>query len=226
MSNNVKFKSKWFDKCIRDYLGLAIDEPITKEALNTIKYLYVSTTHDYELAFGKGDLPKGFYFEYVGEEWECCCVYNPGKYESLDDFTKVIDWDNGRKILTLRSEIVKALEEENELEELASEADMDKFHESVKMYYAESEDFDGLIEDEETCDWGILIPEDFANLTGLEVIRFMDCGTEIHRLAFIKELSNLKVLELGEVRLENMEGIEKILELDVICIWPEFYYFD
>ena len=57
----------------------------------------------------------------------------------------------------------------------------------------ESEDFDGLIEDEETCDWGILIPEDFANLTGLEVIRFMDCETEIHRLAFIKEFFNCEL---------------------------------
>lgn len=224
MNNNIHFKSKWFEKCIRDYLELGENEPITKNVLSTIKYLYVSTTHDYELAFGNGDLPKGFYFDDVGDEWSCCCVFNPRKYNSLEDFIKIIDWDNERKIMTLRTEVVEVIEEEMRLYECADESEMEKFHASVKRYHAGSEDFVGLVEDKDTFDMGILIPEDFAHLVGLETIRFMDCETEIHRLAFIRELPNLKVLELGQVCLENMEGVEKLQELDAICIWPEFYY--
>lgn len=223
MNNNVYFKSKWFEKCIRDYLELGEDEPITKNVLSAIKYLYVGTTHDYELAFGKGDLPKGFYFEDVGDEWKCC-VCNPGRYASLNDFIQIVDWGYGRKVLTLRREILKEMEEEKPLYELASKTEMDKFHASVKRYYAESEDFVGLVEDEETCDMGILIPEDFAYLVGLETIRFMDCETEIHRLGFMRELPNLRVLELGQVRLENMEGIERLEGLETLCIWPKIYY--
>ena len=56
MNNNVCFKSKWFEKCIRDYLKVGADESITEEMLASI------TTHDYELAFGKEELPIPFEF--------------------------------------------------------------------------------------------------------------------------------------------------------------------
>lgn len=224
MNNTGCFQSKWFERCIRDYLGIGANEPITKEDLSAIKYLYVGTTHDYELAFGKCDLPKGFYFEDAGDEWNCCCVFNPGKYSSMEEFIKIIEWGYGRKILTLRKEIVENIEEEMRSYEWADESEMNKFHASVKRYHAEPQDFEGLEEDEETCDWGILNPEDFAYLTGLETIRFMDCEVEIHRLDFLQELANLKVLELGQVCLENLDGIEKFSELEALCIWPEFYY--
>lgn len=144
----VTFQSRWLERCIRDYLGLGAEEPITESALSVITYLYVTTTHGYEIAFGKGDLPKGFYFEDAGDEWECCCVSNPGKYGTLEAFVKVMDWENDRKILSLKKETVKAIEEESDLR------------------------------------------------------------------------------EPGEVRLWTMQGTERLLELEELCIWPEFYYCD
>lgn len=56
MSKKIEFQSKWFERCIRDYLELSLDEPITQETLDVIKYLYVTTNY-YEIGFGKGDLP-------------------------------------------------------------------------------------------------------------------------------------------------------------------------
>ena len=226
MDKAVKFQSKWLERCIRAYLELGAEEPITKEALSVIKYLYLTTTNSCEIAFGQGDLPKGFYFEDAGDEWEDCCVSNPGKYKTLEDFVKVIDWGYDRKILSLKQETMKAIEEEAYLREQKDEAAMRKFNMSVKHYHAKNEDFNSLEENEETCDWGILVPDDFAYLTHLEVIRLMDCETEIHSLAFLKDLPKLRVLELGEIRLETMQGIEKLLELEELCIWPEFYYCD
>lgn len=221
MNYNVSFQSKWFERCIRDYLGLGESEQITQEDLNTIKYLYVGTTHEYVIAFGKDSLPEGFWFEDAGDEWECCCVYNPSRYQCLNEYIKVINWNNGRNVLTLRTEIEQSIQQEIEY---ANKEQMKQFSNSIKYYYAKNEDMDGLEEDEETCDMGLLIPEDFAYLTGLEAIRFMDCELEIHRMAFLRQLPKLKVLELGAIRLENMEGIEKFKELEALCIWPEYYY--
>ena len=36
----INFKSKWFEKCIRDYLQIQ-DEPVTQEQLNLIRYFTV-----------------------------------------------------------------------------------------------------------------------------------------------------------------------------------------
>uniref|UniRef100_UPI00405747E9 hypothetical protein n=1 Tax=Agathobacter sp. TaxID=2021311 RepID=UPI00405747E9 len=47
---------------------------------------------------------------------------------------------------------------------------------------------------------------------------------KIHSLAFLWELPNLKVLELGGMHLESMDGTEWFLELEELCIWPDFYY--
>ena len=48
----IQFQSRWFEKCIRDYLGIA-DRKITTEDVSVIKYLYVSTTDGYFLGFGR-----------------------------------------------------------------------------------------------------------------------------------------------------------------------------
>ena len=66
--NEIKFKSKWFEKCIRDYLGLT-DEIITEEELGRIKYLYVSTNNDFELVFGSQELKIPFSFSNSSDEW-------------------------------------------------------------------------------------------------------------------------------------------------------------
>lgn len=70
-----------------------------------------------------------------------------------------------------------------------------------------------------TYDYGILYPEDFAHLNNLEVVRLMSCETEIHSLAFLEPLSKIRVLEVGQVRLHTLEGLDKIIGLEKLCIW-------
>lgn len=103
---------------------------------------------------------------------------------------------------------------------------MSLFEESVKKYIPEDEDFEGLVEDEETNDCGILVAEDFMHLRNLEVLRLTDCQQEIHDLSFLRKLTKLRVLELGEVQLSTLEGTERILDMEELCIWPTFYYYD
>ena len=115
MIKKIEFQSKWFERCIRDYLELSFDEPITQEALDVIKYLYVTTNY-YEIGFGKGDLPKrDFGFDDTGEEWDCC-VHNPSRFESFDKLIRVGDLNYVTYqllTLTVRKEIEVICEEEN-----------------------------------------------------------------------------------------------------------------
>ncbi len=227
MSEKIEFQSKWFERCIRDYLKLSFDEPIIQEALDIIKYLYV-TTNDYEIGFGKGDLPKhDFGFDDTGEEWDYC-VQNPGRFENFDKLIKVGDVNYGTYqflTLTVRKEIEAICEKENDSRDYDEEG-MALFEESVKKYMPEDDEFDGLEEDEETNDCGILVAEDFTYLRNLEVLRLMDCQQEIHDLSFLRNLTKLRVLELGEVQLSTLEGTERILDMEELCIWPAFSYYD
>ena len=56
-------------------------------------------------------------------------------------------------------------------------------------------------------------------MTGLEVVRLMSCETEIHNLKFLTALSKLRVLEIGEVFLDTVEGLEALIGLEKLCIW-------
>ena len=218
MSNNICFKSKWFEKCLRDYLGLDTDVPITEEMLASIKYLYVSTTNDYELAFGKEELPVPFKFRNAGDEWNFRCISYTGRFQNLEEFVEIRK-RSSNTVLCLNDELLK---QEKELQK--NKADLNKelmndFEENIKTYWAEEEDYEGLTEDEDSYDLGMLFSEDFAYFTNLETVRLMSCEIEIHSLKFLEALSKLKVLEIGEVRLHDLDGLNKLIGLDKLCIW-------
>lgn len=218
MNNNVCFKSKWFEKCIRNYLEIEADDPITEALLAPIKYLYVSTTHDYELAFGKKNLPMQFEFSNAGDEWRSACITDTGRFQSFDEFAEIHNWGSDI-VLYLKKEI---LEMEEELQADAPAVDtiaMKLFEESVKTYWAEPEDYEGLEHAEDSFDMGMLVADDFTYLTNLETVRLMSCEVEIHSLRFLESLANLKVLEIGEVRLHGLAGLDKLIGLDNLCIW-------
>ena len=217
MNNNICFQSKWFEKCMRNYLEVGADTPITESMLVAIKYLYVSTTNDYELAFGKQKLPVQFEFSNAGDEWLNACIADTGRFQSLDEFVEIRNWGSNM-VLSLKKNIL-AKEELRAGVPAADTIAMELFEKSVKTYWAREEDYEGLTEDEDTCDMGMLVAEDFAYLTGLEVVRFMSCQIEIHSLRFLEPLANLKVLEIGEVRLHELAGLDKLIGLDKLCIW-------
>lgn len=47
----------------------------------------------------------------------------------------------------------------------------------------------------------------------------MSCQTEIHSLRFLEDLPELRILEIGEVFLNDLEGLEKLIGLEKLCIW-------
>lgn len=215
----VKFKSKWFEKCIRDYLGIN-DRAVTDEDLRVIKYLYVTTTDSYEIGFGSGDLPKKFEFSDCGDEWSFCCLDDTSSYDNIEEFIDIRDWGEQKEISLKRDFVEKQMQRDfEEFEEDVDETAMQEFESSVKKYVAEEDDFKGLERDEKTYDYGILSPDDFSYLKGLEVVRFMSCETEIHSLKFLNGLTKLRVLELGQVSLNTLEGIEELIGLEKLCIW-------
>lgn len=214
--SEITFQSKWFEKCIRDYLQIG-DRPITLEDLSVIKYFYVATTHSHDLQFGKDSLPPVFCFDDAGDEWNCCCISNTGNYKSIEEFITINEWF-GHKELEIKEEVLDA---ESELPDdvFSEEAAMQEFMKSVKKYMAESDDYDGVEEDEEAGTSGMIFPEDFVYFTNVEVVRLMSCEQDIHSLKFLKSFPKLRVLEVGEVRLSDLEGIEKLIGLEKLAIW-------
>lgn len=205
--SEVKFQTKWIERSLRDYFGLNEDAAITSELLGEIKYLFVTTTHSYEIGFGKGVLPKNFEFDDAGDEWGCCTVEDTAQFSSIEEFAKIRNWGD-RFVLRLLKEDWKDTESD----------DMTEFNSTVKMYAPEDSDYEGLEEDEE-CNLGIISADDLKYFTNAEVVRLMSCETEIHSISFIKDMKNLRVLEIGEVRFADTEGFDKLLNLEKLCIW-------
>lgn len=234
--NEIKFKSKWFEKCIRDYLQIQ-EGPITQEQLNVIKYFTVETTHSLAIAFGSEKLPVKFDFVDAGDEWDCCCISDTGKYGNIESF---IDVETYGKFTFLKikeealeaeealKEVRAALEDEADSKKTAKEmfqemkeqkAVMKAFMNNVKEYWPKEEDYAGIEEDENACNSGMIFPEDFEYLKNVEVLRLKTCEWDVHTLKFLKELPKVKILEVGEVRLTDLEGIEKLVGLDKLTIW-------
>lgn len=241
----IQFASRWLERCVRDYLGIA-DGAVTEEDVSVIKYLYVSTTNGYFLGFGKGVLPDDFMFSDAGDEWNVCCLHNTAKYAAIEEFLDIADWGNCKEISIKEAlpedgfddvaygneedlsddecDAEEASDKERPGDEASDDGDtgsagMEEFEGSVKIYETQDSDFEGLVQDEETYDYGVLSPDDFSHFTNLEVVRLMSCETEIHSLAFLKALPKLRILEVGEVRLNTLDGLEKLIGLEKLCVW-------
>lgn len=216
--SEIVFKSKWFEKCVRDYLQIG-DGPITQEDLNCIKYIEVQTTNGFSLQFGKDSLPKVFEFNDAGDEW-WCCISDTGKYNNLDEFITIREWGEVND-LKIKKEILE-LESKIEEQEEYDEASMAQFMQSVKEYWAEESDFEAVEkheEAEEDDEIEMVFGEDIAYFAHLEALRLMSCECNIHSLKFLNALPLLRVLEVGEVGLYDLEGIEKLIGLEKLCIW-------
>ncbi len=221
----LNFRSKWFERCVRNYLGIET-RAITDEDVGEIKYLFVATTHSYELGFAKILPPELFQTcacPDAGDEWYCACIENTGKYRTAQDIVELRreSLEAGCSIYTLRlrEELPRFEYSLTPAGYYANRKVMEKFDKSVTRCYAKSSDFDGLEKDEVTCDYGMLAPEDFALLPNLEVLRLMSCEREIHSLKFLESLPQLRVLELGELFLNDLEGLDKLIGLEKLCIW-------
>ena len=221
----LHFQSRWFERCLRDYLGIE-DRPITEEDVQEIRYLLVSTTHSYELGFAKSLPPELFQtcaFQDSGDEWDCACIENTGQYASIQDFLEieVSNLEIGYQVheLRLKQEIACFEYDGSPVSCQRAQRVMRDFDRSVKRYGVQDADFEGLTEDETTCDYGLLAPEDFACLPNLEVLRLMSCQQEIHSLQFLEALPKLRILEVGEVFLNSLAGLSKLIGLEKLCIW-------
>lgn len=222
----LKFQSKWFEQCLRDFLGTG-ERALTDEDIQKIKYLFVSTTHSYELGFATELLPELFQtcaFQDSGDEWFSECIEHTGRYHAAGDFLEIesASREENRQVFTLRlKKEVPRFESGNvpAARRFAVRKAMQDFDKGVKRYSPQNSDFNGLTENEITGDYGILVPEDFAQLAHLEVLRLMSCQTEIHSLGFLGDLPELRILEIGEVFLNDLKGIEQLIGLEKLCIW-------
>ena len=176
-------------------------------------------------------------FPDAGDEWDCCCISDTGKYTNADDFIDIdkddefIYLDIKEEVLEAEEELIEALgemEEKEEPKKTAKEifqemkeqkAIMKAFMDSVKEYYPDDEDYEGIEEDEDLRESGIIFPEDFAWLKNVEVLRLKSCQWDIHTLSFLKDLLKLRILEVGEVALTDLNGIEKLIGLEKLTIW-------
>ena len=207
--SEIKFRSKFLERCIREYLDLS-DAPITDTALAQIKYLRIATTHDHELSLGKGTLPKAFYFDDAGDEWNFCSLDDTGRFACIEDFLDIAEYYPPNKELSIKDE----LRQENWNEPSYNEAAMQSFNDDVVTYWAEEKDYQFTGENDE-----LFFPEDFAFFTNVEVLRLNGCEQDIHSIAFINGMKKLRILEVGEVRLHNMDGTEKFIGLEKLCVW-------
>lgn len=219
--SEINFQSKWFERSLKDFLGIE-NRAVTSEDVQEIKYLFVTTTHGYGVGFAKFLPPELFQtclFCDAGDEWECECIEATGRYQTVEDFlefdTLNLTIDHQVRTIRIKQEIKRF---EGRCSKEARKV-MKAFEKSVKVYGTQDSDFDGLKEDEATCDYGILVPKDFSYLTNLQVLRLMSCQTEIHSLKFLETLTKLRILEIGEVFLNELDGLERLIGLEKLCVW-------
>ncbi|MCH5138315.1 hypothetical protein JMF89_14035, partial [Clostridiaceae bacterium UIB06] len=121
--------------------------------------------------------------------------------------------------LELKEEVLDDQEDifDEELEKISMESS--KFEESLVRF----EPYEGCYikeeYEEDAENESLLNTDDFKHFTELEGLRFMDCCIEIHKINFLKNLNKLRILELGTVSLESLDGLEKLKNLEEICIW-------
>ncbi|EKQ56082.1 MULTISPECIES: hypothetical protein [unclassified Clostridium] len=208
----IKLKSKWLEDCLCKILDKK-DNILKEEYLKKIKYIRIGTSNDYELQLSLQAPPKKFIPSDCGDEYECCCIYNVTKFNSIDEFLEINKWSDSYS-LELKEEVV---EEQSNIFDRESEnisMESSKFEESLESFAPYEEEYEDDAENE-----SLLNTDDFKYFTELEGLRFMDCCIEIHKIDFLKVLNKLRILELGTVSLESIDGVEELKNLEELCIW-------
>ncbi len=207
--SEIRFRSKFLERCIKSFLGLD-GKSVTSEALAQIKYLRIATTHDHELSLGTGVLPKNFYFDDAGDEWNFHSLDDTGRFKFIEDFIDIAEYYPPNKELKIKDEL--CCEDWND--PCYDEEAMRVFNDSIETFWAEEEDYSFAGENDE-----LFFAEDFAYFTNVEVLRLNGCEQDIHNVEFLNTMNRLRVLELGEISLTSMEGTEKLIGLEKLCIW-------
>lgn len=213
----IKLKSKWLQDCLCKFLGKK-DNTLKEEDLKKIKYIRIGTSNDYELQLSLQTPPEKFIPSDCGDEYEYCCIYNTKRFNSIDEFIEIEKWSDSYS-LELKEEVLEEQEDifDEEFEKISMESS--KFEKSLVKF----EPYEGCYIKEEYAEAAenesLLNTDDFKHFTELEGLRFMDCCIEIHKIDFLKNLNKLRILELGTVSLENIDGVEGLKNLEELCIW-------
>lgn len=213
----IKLKSKWLQECICKFLNKE-DHILREEDLEKIKYIRIGTSNGYELQLSMQTPPKIFRPSDCGDEYECCCIHNTRRFNSIDDFIKVNIWEMGYD-LKLKYETSTKQEDIWDVDFEKISMENSNFEKSLVDF----EPYDGLYikeeYEEDAENETLLSTDDFKYFTQLEALRFMDCCIEINKIDYLKDLKNLRILELGGVSLESLDGIEELKNLEQLCIW-------
>jgi hypothetical protein len=213
----IKLKSKWLQECVCKFLNKD-DNILKEEDLKKIKYIRIGTSNDYELQLSLQAPPKKFIPSDRGDEYEFCCIYDVRKFNSLDEFIQINKWSDSYS-LELKEEIVEEEADifDEEIEKISMESS--KFEESLVRFEPYEGSYIKEEYEEDAENESLLNTDDFKYFTELEGLRFMDCCIEIHKINFLKYLNKLRILELGTVSLESIDGVEELKNLEELCIW-------
>lgn len=213
----INLKSKWLQECLCEFLNKE-DKILKEEDLKQIKYMRIGTSHGYQLQLSVKIPPQRFVPSDCGDEYEDCCIYDTKKFNSIDEFIEVRDWGDSYS-LSLKDDVLENEEDiwDIEFEKISKESS--QFEEHLVDFAPYEGCFIKEEYEEDADNETLLNTDDFKYFTELEGLRFMDCCIEIHKIDFLKNLKKLRILEIGSVTLENLDGLEELKNLEELCIW-------
>ena len=199
----VKFASAWFENCVRDYLG--ITGTITQADLDVIKYIFVQDTMgEAMVVFFKNAneiTVKLACRAFEDDNWIYFYVKDTSRFASYNDFLECSDYED--KMLYLKHEV-------REEKRYVTPADDDDAEE-----YEEAHVYETRKVGAKTKIYG----DDLALFRNLEVLRLNQCEEDIHSLEFLSKMDALRILEIGEVYLHDLKGVERLEKLESLHVW-------
>lgn len=212
----ISLKSKWLQECLCDFFNKK-DNILKEEDLKKIKYIRIGTSNGYELQLSTQAPPQKFIPSDCGDEYDCCCIYNTTRFESIDEFIEIEKWEDSYSLELKDKALRNHTDSDIDFEKISIESN--KFEESLVNF----EPYNGCYikeeYEEDAENETLLNTDDFNYFTELEGLRFMDCCIEINKIDFLKNLNKLRFLELGSISLESLDGLEELKHLEELCIW-------
>jgi hypothetical protein len=203
----IKLKSKWLSACIENLLGKEI---LMDFDLQRIKYLYLCSCYgECEISFETP--PNRVIHPNSGDQWLYCCDWDVKSKDTIEDIIYIEKSDYNNTI----SYRLDLCDNEPDLEESLIKEVTNKTIEFEKSITSISSDSMKYVLEENEC---LIYYEDLCYFTSLEELRLPVCD-DIYSLEFLKNMYNLRILEMSEVTPKNDTGFEYLLNLQQLCIW-------
>ena len=216
----MEFENKWVEEAVRKVLGISAEDPISSEALGSIKYVKIGASlhfiNGFEVQLSTQTPPEPFSDTDGGDEWICCL-----RGKNIEAF---LNQENKRNLLLpsrfgfdnedfmgAQSDEAEALWEEYKKSLVAG----NDFMTVLQLAQAEGKEatdkrFDSLMSE---------LYRDIVKFKGVQVLRID--GLSMPDYHVFEEMKQLKVLELVEVNFASFEGYECLMNLQQFACWMD-----